>query len=158
MNYHNYDGSYVVTSLPVWSLGKFSYLISVLHSIATFNLLHTFHESRSRYAMVITNSLPLGLYYSCNNSAGHSLSADHDSLLSTCSYFSSTPFNSQLQKTMLQLQEISLHLKCTNLAIARRSHPHSLAYSGLAYQGQTCKLQAATGQYRTSALASYFQI
>jgi hypothetical protein len=49
-------------------------------------------------------------------------------------------------------------LKCTNLAIAPRSHPHSLAYSGLAYQGQTCKLQAAIGQYRTSALASYFQI
>jgi len=70
----------VVTSLPGWSLGNFRYLISVLHSIATFNLLHTIHESRSCYAVVITNLLPLGLYYSCNNSAGHPLSADHDSV------------------------------------------------------------------------------
>ena len=74
MNDHNYDGSYVVTSLLVWSLGNFRYLISVLHSIVTFNLLHTSHESRSCYAVVITNSLPLGLYYSCNNSAGHPVS------------------------------------------------------------------------------------
>jgi hypothetical protein len=65
--------SYAVTSLPDWSLGNFRYVISVSHSIATFNLLHTIHESRSCYAVVITNSLPQGLYHCCNNSASQPL-------------------------------------------------------------------------------------